>query len=693
MRINKLEIINFRGLKNIKLENLKDVVVIAGPNGCGKSSIFEAIRLFKGAYGLYEKSEVEQYANDHALRRAGKIEYFPLFRDKEKPIQINCEFSLSEEENLYIKEKVDFFAKLVFMAKHNPKSIDDFLSSHVVPSYLDTHSKTDIPEFVRKIQVDLSGDIIRGCLTIVPGGFPDVTPSALLTALFSIFDDKNIGKIEYISSSRLYSRVSVNQINMGMNSLSTQRAINSISGRSDKFHHVAANLANSYIRKLVCKDLGLKFSDETFFDESLAELFKKFIPGKKYKGASVDENKSITFDVVTDDGYQHDINELSSGEKEILFAYIDMYQSGLINSVIMIDEPEMHLNPRLVQLLPDFYAEKIGQHFNNQLFLVTHSDAILNEAIKSGKYSVFHLVPPMQVDEGGLQSFELTNVTDTEKLLYEVVGLSTYKPNHKIVVLEGKNSDFDANMIRLLFPDFADKCNLVSAGSKMDVAKMSDAFELLMNGGDLRGEIFSISDPDDNLWAGNTVSRNQRHHFWDAYHIENYLLNCEAIFEVVSALEIAKKNKTFDKVGDVLNRLKDIAGALVSELAALQTHNWLYLGIKRGIKLKSDNSSLNLIRDLADSASLSCKNISKFPEQDFSVEKIQAHYSEKVNFFREALCSDQWMKVIPGRRILKVFCGSLNLHYEDFKNLVLYEMKRKGSKPEGIQEIIDKILH
>lgn len=692
MHIHELEIINFRGLKNIKLEKLKGVVVIAGPNGCGKSSIFEAIRLFKGSYGVYEKSEVEQYANDHALRRAGRIEYSPIFRDKKKSVHINCKFSISIEERDYIVKEIDFFSKLVFMNKHSPKSIDDFLSSHVIPSYFDSHSKIDLPEFVKKIEEELSHDFIHGCLTIVPGGFPDVTPNVLLTALFSLFDDKSIGKIEYISSNRLYARVSAHQINMDMNSVSTQRAINSISGRADKFHNVASNIANSYIRKLVCKDLGLAFGDETFFDESLADLFIKFIPGKKYKGASIDENKNITFDVVTDDGYKHDINELSSGEKEVLFAYVDMYQSGLVNSVIMIDEPEMHLNPRLVQLLPEFYAEKIGQHFKNQLFLVTHSDAILNEAIKTRKYSVFHLVPPMQVEDGGLQSFELTNVADTDKVLYEVVGLSTYKPNHKIVILEGKNSDFDANVIKLLFPDFADQCNLVSAGSKMDVAKMSDAFELLMSGGELRGKIFSISDPDDKLWGDSVVAGDQQHYLWDSYHIENYLLNSDVIFQVVSDLEIANKHRTFNKVEDVLSKLKEIADALVSEFASQQTHSWIYLGIKNGIKLKPGNNSTNLIDGLAGSAHLSCETISKFPEQDFTMEKIQEYYSKKVNFFRGALCSDQWLKVIPGRRILKGFCGFLSLDYDEFRNLVLAEMKRKGMRPEGIQDVINKIL-
>ena len=54
MKIKRLEIENFKAIKHIKLDGLSDTVLIAGPNGCGKSCIFHAIRLLKSTIGGYQ---------------------------------------------------------------------------------------------------------------------------------------------------------------------------------------------------------------------------------------------------------------------------------------------------------------------------------------------------------------------------------------------------------------------------------------------------------------------------------------------------------------------------------------------------------------------------------------------------------------------------------------------------------------
>ena len=53
MHLEHLEVSNFRALDSATLPDLPANIVIAGPNGCGKSTIFDAIRLWKSAYGGY----------------------------------------------------------------------------------------------------------------------------------------------------------------------------------------------------------------------------------------------------------------------------------------------------------------------------------------------------------------------------------------------------------------------------------------------------------------------------------------------------------------------------------------------------------------------------------------------------------------------------------------------------------------
>jgi AAA15 family ATPase/GTPase len=51
VRFASVSIENFRAISNVEITGLEDVVVIAGPNGCGKSCVLGAIRLLKSVYG------------------------------------------------------------------------------------------------------------------------------------------------------------------------------------------------------------------------------------------------------------------------------------------------------------------------------------------------------------------------------------------------------------------------------------------------------------------------------------------------------------------------------------------------------------------------------------------------------------------------------------------------------------------
>ena len=53
MRIASLEISNFKAIRHLKLDDIPDLILIAGPNGSGKTALFEAIRILKESFGGY----------------------------------------------------------------------------------------------------------------------------------------------------------------------------------------------------------------------------------------------------------------------------------------------------------------------------------------------------------------------------------------------------------------------------------------------------------------------------------------------------------------------------------------------------------------------------------------------------------------------------------------------------------------
>ena len=54
MRIHSLAIRNFRAVESFEVTGLGDFVLIAGPNGCGKSTVFDALRLLESVYVVGE---------------------------------------------------------------------------------------------------------------------------------------------------------------------------------------------------------------------------------------------------------------------------------------------------------------------------------------------------------------------------------------------------------------------------------------------------------------------------------------------------------------------------------------------------------------------------------------------------------------------------------------------------------------
>lgn len=67
MRFLSLNIKNLRAVREFNIQNLDNFIVIAGQNGCGKSCVFDAIRLLKSIYGGYQANEYHQWFGEFSV--------------------------------------------------------------------------------------------------------------------------------------------------------------------------------------------------------------------------------------------------------------------------------------------------------------------------------------------------------------------------------------------------------------------------------------------------------------------------------------------------------------------------------------------------------------------------------------------------------------------------------------------------
>jgi len=140
-------------------------------------------------------------------------------------------------------------------------------------------------------------------------------------------------------------------------------------------------------------------------------------------------------------GDKFDINELSSGEKQLFLRTLAIRMLNPENSIILIDEPELSLHPKWQQRIVDVYR-KIGK--NNQIIIATHSPHILGSVKKE------NIMLLDKDDEGQIVVRTGDELYDsygqpTDRVLKDIMGLETTRNPKVFKLLEEAGELVDKN--------------------------------------------------------------------------------------------------------------------------------------------------------------------------------------------------------------------------------------------------------
>lgn len=139
----------------------------------------------------------------------------------------------------------------------------------------------------------------------------------------------------------------------------------------------------------------------------------------KLKGLSKDERSMPMFS--NSIGEEFDINDLSSGEKQLFVRTLAIKMLEPENSIILIDEPELSLHPKWQQNILEVY-KKIGK--NNQIIVATHSPHILGSVPKE------NLIVLTRDENGQITALKDENLYSSlgqpvDRILEDIMGLET----------------------------------------------------------------------------------------------------------------------------------------------------------------------------------------------------------------------------------------------------------------------------
>lgn len=118
--------------------------------------------------------------------------------------------------------------------------------------------------------------------------------------------------------------------------------------------------------------------------ERFTNAFHKIYSGEKKIFGNKNENNSKKICFADKDGEEIGLNELSTGEKQIIYrvGYILKNLGNIRGGIILIDEPEISLHPSWQLKLKDFLFE-IFRDYDVQIVIATHSPFIFKNLDES----------------------------------------------------------------------------------------------------------------------------------------------------------------------------------------------------------------------------------------------------------------------------------------------------------------------
>jgi energy-coupling factor transporter ATP-binding protein EcfA2 len=691
MHITSMLVRNFRGIRFAKLSNLGSMIVIAGTNGSGKSTIFDAIRLLKSVYGSASANEPDQWFGEFKMPLDNTPDAFvPLFNDKDEPLEIEATFAVHPSERAFLSANSDdlirsivarditggdgkwsarYRASLSRQVRQSNEEINKFVAAYVKDLRSELRNKSFVARF-----------------SIKPGDIPDIPNSRVLETIFSSSEPQHLGGLRYHSAQRNYAREQLHNV-----------AINVVEQRRDdpssylygnaQYTNIKQEMATAYVRELVAADAGVVLEGRSSISDTLKELFRRFFPGKEFLGPRPNKDGNVFFPVKIGESGQHDLDDLSSGEKEIVYGYLRMRNSSPRYSIVLIDEPELHLNPVLIGGLPDFYHRHLGAGLENQLWLVTHSDTLLRESLGRKDYSIHHMVPQTASGAGENQAIPLRIDQDAQRAIFDLVGdWAAYRPGAKLVIFEGGGkTDFDVRMTGLLFPKEREAMNFLSAGSRSQARAMHAAIETSDAASDIHRKVFSIADKDSEPDA---QVDGRRRFAWDRYHIENYLLEPERIAAVIK--------KATGKIISPEEVCDELKMAAQDSIGPLIRHELLKYARKAFGDLLDVSVSPDLTRfspSISKRIRNAQKKLGKVVGGPLSSDELKQVESAARKRYAEDLKSDVWLISFRGRDILKRFSAKHagGTPYDVFVNLIIDEMRTAGDRPMGMARVLQQI--
>ncbi|MFA7286194.1 MAG: AAA family ATPase [Patescibacteria group bacterium] len=447
----------------------KNVNILIGPNGVGKSNFLEIINqifkriLFKQpdfdfdtiskhennpadtslnqTLDLTRRSVSHLKKNKYSSSKIKKIKIEILLNDNDvsnlKFIHSNAD-KINDILNKYSRIKLNFDGKIIF---------DDIEKIKSLTLILEDKEDTNIFSIS-----ELSGS----------------TAGTFITKYFEYFEF--VQKIIFIANERegeSWSELKTSFVLIGCyrnyNSFSNSyslsgylvNAIRDVENKRKEENTKSADVAEPLVFEMVKKILSYRHSQLLFSEQLNAEGVSKKIKEEplltninnllKQLPLQLELNivKKNPHDIVHQiffidlrDQKRIEVEELSAGQKSVLHFFFSIFGYDLSNGLLIIDEPELHLHPQIQEQYM-LLIEKVALDNDMQFILATHSPIFvsretINNVFRFSKATHFTHVSHPPIAASDQELVRILNYTNSSKIFF----------SKKVVLVEGESDEF-----------------------------------------------------------------------------------------------------------------------------------------------------------------------------------------------------------------------------------------------------------
>ena len=557
MWLKTVTIKNFRSIENLPITFDRRANVIVGPNAIGKTTLMEAIRLTKATLAPRTQNEMQQtFISLGAVspHNPMRFNFGALARDVSRSIDIEAAFELTPEEVQNLDSLVPQLETAIVRSGLGPSAIAQgplalvqYLSSQQGIQALSVARQqinTELPAIKAssRIVLHLTIDPITGTMR----GSRQLDQLIFATIEAQIPPHQAI--FSYFPADRALPAGEVN-IQIGGPDIAAQLETHN-SQPQTKFHRLKPTIVDNFL----WSDLTRQKLQDNF-----EKIFSKVLKDRSLDKISVNDFGLISIQIKEASTNRiFDIDGMSSGEKGLILTFLLIGHSVFPGGIIMLDEPELHLNPAVCKTILPFLIEEYLLPNDVQAIICSHSPEILGAAFDSPDCTLLHLQSPTIISK--IYSEDKREVFEALRRLGTSASDVLFSAGS--IFVEG---DHDIELLETGFDEIVARYNITQLGSRGQVENEIRTLKKAEEKGEvdtLKCFIFDLDNTPTTLDSTRLIKVLQ----WKRRCLENYLIDEKIIYDLLNGLEVSKNR--IENRGEVLSKFKDIAISQLQEVVA-----------------------------------------------------------------------------------------------------------------------------